>query len=89
MCLEERTGNAVVHGEIFYWANRRRERVEFDDGLRERTRAVVRQAFALLETGRMPPPIDHPAKCRDCSLEPICLPRETLAMLSEGRESRP
>ncbi len=77
MCLEERTGIAVPHGEIFYWANRRRERVELDEALRQRTRDTIKQAFTLLEMGRMPSPIDNQAKCTDCSLEPICLPRET------------
>jgi CRISPR-associated exonuclease Cas4 len=83
MCLEERTETAVPYGEIFYWANRRRERVAFDDALRERTRLSVERVFALLEAGRMPPPIEHPAKCRDCSLEPICLPKETFILVGE------
>jgi CRISPR-associated exonuclease Cas4 len=82
MCLEERTQHSIVYGEIFYWANRRRERVTLDETLRERTRTVVQQILKLLETGQMPPPIDNRAKCRDCSLEPICLPRETLLMMN-------
>lgn len=85
MCLEERTGVSVPHGEIFYWANRRREQVQFDDGLRERTIQAIYHAFALLETHRMPLPIENAAKCRDCSLEPICLPKETLQLLKEER----
>ena len=83
LCLEERTGETVPYGEIFYWGNRRREEVLFDDDLRQRTLATIEQAFDLLEQGIMPAPIDHPAKCRDCSLEPICLPQETLLLLQE------
>lgn len=83
MCLEERTGIEVPVGEIFYWGNRRRERVEFTEDLREHTRSIVTQAFTLLADGRMPMPIDNTAKCRDCSMEPICLPRETLKLLKE------
>ncbi len=83
MCLEEGTAMPVPYGEIFYWANRRRERVILDAALRERTAETIRQAFALLSAGTMPLPIDHAAKCRDCSLEPICLPRETLMILKE------
>ncbi len=86
LCLEERTGIPITNGEIFYWANRRRERIQLDATLRERTEAAVEQAFALLIDGIMPLPIDHPAKCRDCSLELTCLPRETLKLLKE--ESR-
>jgi CRISPR-associated exonuclease Cas4 len=83
LCLEERTGETVPYGEIFYWGNRRREEVIFDDTLREITIAMIDYAFDLIEQGQMPYPIDHPAKCRDCSLEPICLPRETLLLLRE------
>ncbi len=83
MCLEERTGIPVLQGEIFYWSNRRREHVELDAALRDKTRATITQAFALLDKGLMPTPIDNAAKCRDCSMEPICLPRETLSMLKE------
>jgi CRISPR-associated exonuclease Cas4 len=86
MCLEERTGNAIPYGEIFYWGNRRREKVQCDDVLRNRTRATIQQAFALLEGGRLPLPIDHTAKCADCSLEPICLPNETRTLLREEAE---
>jgi CRISPR-associated exonuclease Cas4 len=76
MCLEERTGRPVEQGQIFYWGNRRREEVAFTPELRARTEAGVARAFALLAAGRRPPPTEKPAKCRDCSLEPICLPRE-------------
>src|SRR5690606_34743032 len=86
LCLEERKGIAVPYGEIFYWSNRRREQVSFDESLRELTIATVAQAFALLEADRFPAPIDHEAKCRECSLEPICLPRETLRLLKEDNE---
>jgi len=83
MCLEERSGLAVPYGEIFYWGNRRREQVILDDELRGHTLRLIEQAFALLVIGEMPYPINNPAKCRDCSLEPICLPRETLKLLKE------
>jgi CRISPR-associated exonuclease Cas4 len=83
MCLEERTGRPVQQGEIFYWRSRRRERVAFAPELRARTEATVARAFELLEAGRMPPPLDRRAKCRDCSLEAICLPREVLLLAKE------
>jgi len=83
LCLEERTGQNVPYGEIFYWANRRRETIEFDETLRANTIGTIERAFALLEAGKMPYPIENEAKCRDCSLEPTCLPRETLQLLEE------
>jgi CRISPR-associated exonuclease Cas4 len=76
MCLEERTGRPIDSGEIFYWANRRRERVDFTPELRALTETAVQRAWALLAAGQLPPPTPVRAKCRDCSLEPICLPKE-------------
>lgn len=80
LCLEERTGQPVAEGEIFYWANRRRERVIFTEELRLQTQAVADAIFTLLSRGELPSPIDHPAKCRDCSLQRICLPKEVLRL---------
>jgi CRISPR-associated exonuclease Cas4 len=76
LCLEERTGQPVPEGEIFYFRSRRRVRVPFTPALRAQTEASVARAFALLEAGQMPPPVERMAKCHDCSLEPVCLPRE-------------
>ncbi len=86
LCLEERTGLTVPYGEIFYWGNRRREHVLFTEDLRAETVMMVERAFVLLAAGKLPAPIDHEAKCKDCSLEPICIPRETLMLLQEERE---
>jgi CRISPR-associated exonuclease Cas4 len=83
MCLEERTGQQVQRGEIFYWRSRRRVEVEFTPELRARTEAAVARAFELLALGRIPPPLDRRAKCHDCSLEEICLPREVLMLAEE------
>lgn len=80
LCLEERLGQTVSHGFIFYWGSRRRQRVEFTLELRRKTEEAVALAFALLEAGRLPPPLTNWSKCRECSLEPICLPREVLQL---------
>jgi CRISPR-associated exonuclease Cas4 len=83
MCLEERTGRPVERGEIFYWRSRRRVAVAFTPELRARTEASVARAFELLAAGQMPPPAERRAKCHDCSLEGICLPREVLLLSKE------
>ncbi len=92
MCLEERleagtwkldsvsnlqlpTSN-IQYGYIFYFGSRHREQVEFNETLRGKTIESVARIWALLRQGQMPAPIDKFAKCRECSLEPICLPRE-------------
>ena len=83
ICLEERTGQPVQRGQIFYWRSRRRVTVDITPELKARTEASVARAFALLEAGQMPLPLDRRAKCRDCSLEGICLPREVQLLAKE------
>jgi len=83
ICLEERTGQLVERGEIFYRRSRRRVTVDITPELRALTEAAVVRAFALLSADQMPPPLDHRAKCRDCSLEGVCLPREVLLLAEE------
>lgn len=87
MCLEERLGHSIPHGEIFYWRSRRRVSVPFTPELRARTEAAVQRAFQLLARGRMPAPEQPLAKCRDCSLEPVCLPREIKALHESQNQS--
>lgn len=75
LCLEERTGNAIAYGEIFYHANRRRQKVEFSAELRQMTEVAIAAAHTA-EARPMPAPIVHKAKCQACSLQGICLPTE-------------
>jgi len=75
LCLEERTGRTITYGEIFYHTNRRRQKVPFTPQLRDATKQAIQAAHAAVRNS-MPAPIDHPRKCRDCSLQGICLPRE-------------
>lgn len=100
LCLEERLADdrawageagrrltVAPYGYVFYFGNRRREQVEFTAQLRAQVQASVSRAFALLEAGQTPPPTAKRAKCHDCSLEPVCLPREVgqLAGRADGR----
>ena len=89
LCLEEMMHVTIPRGAIFYIGSARREEVEFSEALRTHTEETIRQAFVLIERGKLPPPLQgkrargsalpvlHP-RCRDCSLEPLCLPREVL-----------
>ena len=76
LCIAEQTGGVVPKGYIFYFGSRRREEVEITHDLRERTRQSIQRAHQIAAAGHMPPPLENYNKCRDCSLEPICLPRE-------------
>jgi CRISPR-associated exonuclease Cas4 len=75
LCLEERMGKSIEYGEIFYHANRRRERVIFTPQLRQATEAAI-QAARIAGEFPLPAPINHPKKCQACSLQHICLPNE-------------
>jgi len=84
LCLEERLGVRIERGAIFYFAARRRETVEFDDALRAEVERLARLARALAAEAALPPPLDHAAKCRDCSLRPLCLPDELRRLQTAG-----
>ena len=97
LCLEEMLNRSIAHGYIFYFGSARREEVVFTEALRQHTEQTIATAFSLLEQGVLPAPLSgkqtrrsplpalHP-KCRDCSLEPLCLPREVL-VLGSGKTS--
>lgn len=77
LCLEERTGQPAPVGEIYYWRSRHRIAVPFTPELRVETEAAVARAFALLAAGVLPAHTRQRIRCGECSLEPICLPKET------------
>jgi CRISPR-associated exonuclease Cas4 len=82
LCLEERVGRPIAGGYVFSFETRRRTWIPFTPELRAQTEATIAQAFALLRAGRLPPPLpaELDRKCRACSLEPLCLPREVRAL---------
>jgi CRISPR-associated exonuclease Cas4 len=75
LCLEERLGQFIPYGEIFYYGNRRRQQVEFTPLLRQQTETAIQSALAAINNP-MPQPIENRKKCQDCSLNRICLPNE-------------
>ncbi len=99
LCLEEMLGCSIPHGYIFYFGSAHREEVPFSTELRQHTEESIQLAFALLAKGELPAPLVgkqtkpaqlpslHP-KCKDCSLEPLCLPREVLMLGRSERRAR-
>jgi CRISPR-associated exonuclease Cas4 len=91
LCLEEMLHSTIPLGYIFYFGSAHREEVVFTEELRQHTEQTIQQAFFLIEQGQLPPPLVgkaakrstlpsmHP-RCKDCSLEPLCLPREVMAL---------
>jgi CRISPR-associated exonuclease Cas4 len=81
MCLEERMGIVIPRGELFSFTTRRRAEVVFTPELRAEVERLAAEALRLAREGKLPPPIDERAKCRDCSLEPMCLPDEVRMLM--------
>ncbi|NJK74476.1 MAG: CRISPR-associated protein Cas4 [Richelia sp. CSU_2_1] len=82
LCLEERLGREIAWGEIFYAANKRRQKIIFSPQLRQMTETAIWAAKKAV-TGAIPPPIDNAKKCQDCSLQGICLPFEVKQLRQE------
>ena len=74
LCLEEKLCCEIPAGALFYWKTRRRERVEIDAGLREKTERMLREMREYYD--RHYTPRVKPGKaCESCSLSDACLPR--------------
>lgn len=91
LALEEVTelpSGSIQRGYVFYIGSARRDEVAFDDTLRQQTLAALEEARSVATQAMPPAPITNWRKCKDCSLEPICLPREVLALRQEKERER-
>ena len=87
MILED-NGYTVTEGALWFAGSRERVRVQFDDALRDRTRAAISELRLASVAGRRPPPLEDSPKCNRCSLAGICLPDET-NFFARGQPPRP
>lgn len=74
LCLEEMTGQTISDGYLWYWQTRRRERVNMDEKLRNRTLEVINAVRALFQSKSLPKPV-YEKRCQACSLIDICNPQ--------------
>lgn len=74
LCLEEMRGVTIDEGALWYWQERKRERVELDAGLRALTMQAIAEARDILTRGITPPPTPHKSRCKACSLVEVCMP---------------
>src|SRR5690606_23301492 len=88
MILEEH-GYTCREGVIYFIGSRERVRVEFDEELREKTRAAVDGLRLVAAGGQLPPPLEDSPKCPRCSLVAICLPDEVNFLKHPGESPRP
>jgi len=79
-------GYCVEEGVIFYASTRQRVRIPFTEDVIRETEAAIRDAWALAETGRIPPPLEDSPKCLGCSLVSICLPGETTTLCNAASQ---
>jgi len=85
-CLEERQTEhgPIPYGYIFYFGSRKRIQVHFTAELRAKTHAAIERAFQVSVLATPPPPLEGKvaARCRDCSLQPLCMPEEVKLLTS-------
>ncbi|MDY6825225.1 MAG: CRISPR-associated protein Cas4 [Thermodesulfobacteriota bacterium] len=74
ICLEEMTGMEILKGALFYGKNRRRQAVDFDQGLRNDTKETAEALHDLFASGKTPLP-EYSKKCDSCSFVDLCLPK--------------
>lgn len=72
MCLEEMLVCDINEGCLFYHATKSRERVEFDDSLRDEVKRVASEMHDLYRR-RYVPRVRTSKACRSCSLSELCL----------------
>lgn len=74
MCLEEMFSTHIQEGAIFYGETRKREIVEFSDGLREEVKEMFREMHEYYKRNYTPK-VKQSKACNACSLKDICLPK--------------
>jgi CRISPR-associated exonuclease Cas4 len=71
LCLEEMLGVRVPDGAIFYGTPRRREKVVFDDRLRDTVETCCLDLHAMISSSATPAATSS-ERCRGCSLRSAC-----------------
>lgn len=74
MCLEEMLSAKIQEGAIFYGETRRRDKIIFNDTLRNTVRKDFEEMHGLFER-RYTPKVKWSKSCGACSLKDICIPR--------------
>ena len=73
MCLEDMLCCEITEGYLYYGETRHRTRVEMNEELREKTKAVTEEMHELFRRGYTPK-VKRTKACNACSLNNICLP---------------
>ncbi|WP_034622153.1 CRISPR-associated protein Cas4 [Desulfovermiculus halophilus] len=74
ICMEEMLDVEIPEGAIFYGTPRRREKVVFNQELRELVQINCQQMHELMKNG-VTPQAEYGQRCRGCSLVRACMPK--------------
>jgi len=75
LCLEEMFQIRIDRGCIFYGEKRRRTEVPLDPELRALTCNIIEKTHALFQSGTTPQADYNKARCANCSLLSLCMPK--------------
>jgi CRISPR-associated exonuclease Cas4 len=87
LCLEEMLNVRIGGGALFYGRTRRRLDVYFDSALRAETVQMTNNVHELFISGITPAPV-YAARCKQCSLIDVCMPRTTRGRSADAWVSR-
>jgi len=73
LSIEEMLGVAIPEGALYYCTPKRRTVIQFDGNLRADTEAAIYRLHDLIRSRRTPKAV-YGDKCKQCSLNNICLP---------------
>ncbi|MCR4633492.1 MAG: CRISPR-associated protein Cas4 [Erysipelotrichaceae bacterium] len=76
MCLEEMLCCDISEGALFYGEIKRRQIINFDQELKERTKNVFIEMWKYYNAGWTPKQ-KYGKKCRRCSMYDLCIPKLT------------
>lgn len=74
LCLEEMLNTRIQRGAFFYGKIRRRQVIEINEQLRSETENIIVSVHEIVSK-KMVPSAKHSEKCRNCSLENVCMPK--------------
>ncbi len=82
LCLEEMHALSISQGSLFYGAVRKRKIISMDESLRRETIQTTHKLREMVDSTKLPG-ADPGAKCRNCSLQDLCLP-DVIARKNQG-----
>lgn len=88
LLLEDNGFLPMTHGFLYYIGSKKRVQVNFTEELLKTTVETIEAAIELAMNGHIPSPLVDDPRCIPCSLVPICMPFETVALKdSQGTSS--